>query len=311
MSRNDLKVVLEIEKKSPSDENGMFYRYAIGNFKLWFSQDMETGNIYSVGFKENGDALKDFELHIFADEDKQGGYYPNQFLIRPRSYPMTTQDAWEFMQNLKKACRVLDAVEEFFASSRHYALYAEHHFAGEKSIKVEAFPGKGGDAVYSQVYPVQGQDEALKMFREEHPEYKGCILTAEYVYSEHAPAVEKKEDKLISREALMDDILAHLGRSCQRWDSLSADWKNAWSVIVNYRLEDGDLVSREGLLNAVLGEMGCDGAYLGAEWQLLQEAIRFAPAAERPLEEKLADAQERSAGAEHSGTKENEKEGLF
>lgn len=224
MASQNLKVVLEIEKEAPKestyDYNGMFYRYAVGDFKLWFSQDIETGNIYSVGFKENGDVLKDFDLHIYADEDKQGGYYPNVFQIRPRSYPMTTGDAWEFMVKMKQACRLLDAVEEFFANSKHYELYAKYHYSGEKSIKVEAFvPNGDGKAVYSQVYPVQSQSDALVMFRKEHPEYTGCILVAETIYEK--------------------------GHS------------------------------------------------------------------EKPLEEKLAEAQERSAGAERNGAKENEKDGLF
>ena len=180
-----LKVVLEVEKESPSDKNGMFYRYSIGDFKLWFSQ-AEDGNIYSVGLVEDGDEFKDFDLSAYANEEgraeKSVGYYPNEFKIRPRSMPMTTADAWEFMVKMKQACRVLDAVEEFFASGKHYELFAKYHFTGEKSIKVEAFPGKGGASVFSQVYPVQSQDEALKIFREEHPEYKGCILVAENVY---------------------------------------------------------------------------------------------------------------------------------
>lgn len=260
MSKNDLKVVLEVEKEGAftPDRNEMFYRYAIGDFKLWFSQDMENGNIYSVGFKENGDALKDFELQIYADEHKNGGYYPNVFQIRPRSYSMTTGDAWEFMSQMRKACRVLDAVEGFFATSKHYELFAKHHYSGEKSIKVEAFPAKGGDAVYSQVYPVQSQDEALKMFREQHPEYKGCILVAENVYGKNVSVEEKKEDELISREGIMSDIVTYNVQHGRTYASMDDDWKKAWGIIANYHSEDGDLVSRAGLLDAVLNHFGCD-----------------------------------------------------
>ena len=199
MSEHELSVVLEVEKESPYRENEMFYRYAVGAFKLWFSQ-ADDGNIYSVGFKRNGDEFKDFELLIYADEDKCGGYYPNVFEIRPLSYPMTTSDAWEFMVKMKKACRVLDAVEEFFATSKHCELYAKYHYSGEKSVKVEAFSDKGGAAIYSQVYPVKSQDEALSMFREEHPEYKGCILVAEYVY-EKPLAVVLEDATLRASEA--------------------------------------------------------------------------------------------------------------
>lgn len=195
MGKNKLEVVLEVEKESPYRENEMFYRYLVGEFKLWFSQ-ADDGNIYTVGFMENGDALKDFELHIYADEDKRGGYYPNVFQIRPRSYPMATMDAWDYMANMKKACRVLDTVEEFFATSKHHELYVKHHPLGEKSIKVDAFvPNGDGKAVYSKVYPVQSQSDALVMFRKEHPEYTGYILVAENVYEK--PLSEKPlEEKL-------------------------------------------------------------------------------------------------------------------
>lgn len=181
MSKNALAVVLEVEKESANHENEMFYRYRIGDFKLWFSQ-ADNGNIYSVGFVEDGDELKDFDLHVYADEYGRGGYYPNVFEIRLRSCAMTTSEVRDYMVKAEKACAVLDTVENFFKTSKHFELYAKFHHMGEKSIRVEAFPAQGGAAVYGQVYPVRSQADALAMFREEHPEYKGCILVAENVY---------------------------------------------------------------------------------------------------------------------------------
>lgn len=196
MSKNHLAVVLDVERESTNQKNEMFYRYLVGDFVLWFSQDMDGGNIFSVGLREQGKELEDFEINVYCKEEgreeKHVGYYPNEFQVRPRSYPMTTQDAYEFMVKMRKACRILDTVEEFFATSKHYELYAKHHFSGEKSVKVEAYPAKGGDALCAQTYPVEAQDEALKMFREEHPEYKGCILTAGFVYGK--PLDEKLAD---------------------------------------------------------------------------------------------------------------------
>lgn len=306
MQKSNLAVVLEVEKKGTGElsrnGNEMFYRYAIGDFKLWFSQDMDSGNIYSVGLREDGSELADFELRVYANEEGRGGYFPNDFVIRPRSQPMSTDDARAFMRKFEKACMVLDAVEAFFESSKHYALYAKCHRIGEKSIKVEAFKDTGGAALYSQVYPVRSQADALTIFKAQHPEYKGCILVAEDVYDIDAPTEIKKEDEMISREAVMGDILAYFGRNNRTWDSLSEDCKRAWNVIEGYASSDGDLVSREGLLDAVLDQFGCDLAYLGADLQFMQEAIQCIPAASDNLVvELISDAKSRS-GARNADT---------
>lgn len=220
MNNKDLKVVLEVEKESANHENEMFYRYRVGDFKLWFTQDQGDGNIYSVGFAEDGDKFKDFEMYIFAHEEGRDGYFPNEFEIRPRSYGMATGDARAFMEKMEQACKVLDTVEEFFKNSKHYELYADKH--GIEFEKVEV------------------------------------------------------QDELIRRSDLMDAVLAHFDG---RWEAVDDDCRKVWNVIVNYDLHSGDLVNREGLLNAVLDEFGCDLAYYGRDLQFFQDAIIGIPAA--------------------------------
>lgn len=241
MSKNDLKVVLEVEKESSSviDQNAMFYRYRIGDFKLWFSQDNDSGNIFSVGLREEGKELEDFEVNVYCNEEgrkeKHVGYYPNEFKVRPRSYPMTTDEAQAFMVKMKKACAVLDTVEDFFKNSKHYERYAQAHGLESKA---------------------------------------------------------DIEDELISRKALMEDIEAYFG--CSR-NGIDEDCRKVWSIIANYNLQDGDLVSREGLLSAVLDEFGCDLAYYGRDLQFFQDAIVGIPAASKgKVDELIADASQRS-----------------
>lgn len=225
MNNNDLKVVLEVEKESANHENEMFYRYRVGDFRLWFSQDQENGNIYSVGLAEDGDKFKDFEMYVLEHEDEHGGYYPNQFNIRPKSYGMATGDAREFMGKMEQACAVLDTVENFFKNSKHYELYCKGH-----GIEVE----------------------------------KNCDNLSQI------------ECEMISRKALMEDIEAYFG--CSR-NGVDENCRKVWNIIANYNLQDGDLVSREGMLDAVLDEFGCDLAYYGRDLQFFQDAIVGVPAA--------------------------------
>lgn len=132
---SDLTVKLELEKQTDGQANEMFYRYAIADFKLWFAQNIENGNIYSVGFRQNADVLMDFELNVYANEEKRGGYYPNEFTMRGRSSAMSTDDARKYMRDMEKACAILDKVEEFFKTSKHFAIYSAAR--GEKTVDVE------------------------------------------------------------------------------------------------------------------------------------------------------------------------------
>lgn len=121
---SDLTVKLELEKETDGQANEMFYRYAIADFKLWFAQNIENGNIYSVGLRQNAEVLMDFELNVYANEEKRGGYYPNEFTLRGRSSAMSTDDARKYMRDMEKACAILDKVEEFFKTSKHFEIYS-------------------------------------------------------------------------------------------------------------------------------------------------------------------------------------------
>lgn len=124
---NNLFVRLELEKEMEGRNDEIFYRYAVGDFKLWFTQNIENGNIYSVGLREQGTELTNFDLYVLADEEGKDGYYPNQFFLSGRSGSMTTDEARKYILDMNKACTILDKVKEFFKTSKHYEVYCKFH----------------------------------------------------------------------------------------------------------------------------------------------------------------------------------------
>ncbi len=125
-------IELEVEKETVECPGEMFYRYLIDDFQIWFTQNQENGNIYSVGVREQGDALKDIEVFVGANEDARGGYYPNEFTLRPRSQAMTVEEAQVYVQNVLKANLVLNHIQEFFETSKHHELFCKYH--SEKTV---------------------------------------------------------------------------------------------------------------------------------------------------------------------------------
>lgn len=382
MSNQKLDAVLDVEKESANYDHEMFYRYRVGDFKLWFSQDQENGNIYSVGFVEDGDRLKDFELRISANEYGRDGYYPNKFEIRPRSYGMATGDAREFMAKMEQACRVLDAVEAFFKNSKHYALYAEKH--GIEVPKGQELARVNGDFPtleeirrdYRELMGIIGDVKTIAQAREVAEKYGiqveinacqidnfeqysfdsdiefisysayGCLRDIyDYLYVDrvikfdvqnnvlgyHFPfeiteddlteenyrawvdsarkqaglGVEEKRaeipDEVISRKGLLAEIQAHFGCDSQ---GLDEDCRSVWSVIENYDLQSGDLISRNDLLNAVQDVVGCDLAYYGRDLQFFQDAIVGVPAASKGnLDALISDAEQKYSGMNKDDSK--------
>ena len=72
MEHKALDVILEVEKKSPSLAGAMFYRYGMGDYQFWFSQDMETGNIYSLSLRERDNAA--FGLQKSQNAAEKGAF---------------------------------------------------------------------------------------------------------------------------------------------------------------------------------------------------------------------------------------------
>lgn len=130
-----LTVRLGLEKPM-EDRNRVgetFYRYGIGDYKFWFSQNTEDGNIYSVTVAPRSKAAGEFGLYV--THEGMDDFYPNVFEVHGYAPTMTSGQAREYAQRLEKACAVLDKIEEFFKTSKHYEIYRK---AQEKSADMQA-----------------------------------------------------------------------------------------------------------------------------------------------------------------------------
>lgn len=128
MGREELKIVLDTERHlSGGAPDTMFYRYLIGDFELRFTQDMKNGNVLNVKLEERGDELEDFEINVRDTQLQFGVFYPTKFEIEPLNYPRRVEEIKEHLEKWQKAMQVLSAVEEFFATSKHFELFSKHN----------------------------------------------------------------------------------------------------------------------------------------------------------------------------------------
>lgn len=125
---NHLAVVLDTEKHlSGGGPDTMFYRYFIGDFELRFTQDMKNGNLLNVKLEEQGNELEDFKISVKDTQLQFGVFYPTRFEVEPLNYPRRVEEVKEHLEKWQKAMKVLSAVEEFFATSKHFELFSKHH----------------------------------------------------------------------------------------------------------------------------------------------------------------------------------------
>ena len=125
--------------------------------------------------------------------------------------------------------------------------------------------------------------------------YKRWVSAEKERLTERGIIPPAKADEMISREAVMSEIVSYNVQHGRSYASMDADWKKAWGIIADYGVEDCDLVSREGLLDAVLYQFGCDLAYYGGDLRFIQEAIEQSPAVSAgKVDELISDAAERS-----------------
>lgn len=110
-----MAVVLE---KKEQKEAEVFYRYRIGNFKMWFTQHMYSGDIFGVSVSCDNEEYKDFELYVVVNEEGDR-WYPNEFTLRGISSRMTTTEAKVYMRKMTEVCAVLDQIKHFFRTSFH------------------------------------------------------------------------------------------------------------------------------------------------------------------------------------------------
>lgn len=117
----NIQPILELHIQEES-ENSQFYRYSVGDYRVWFSQKNDTGHIYNASIvPKDGDVSTDFEL--FADDDTRDCFYPNKFTIRGRCPYMTIEDAQKYMAAMNNAVDHLKAIKTLFLEGKHYELF--------------------------------------------------------------------------------------------------------------------------------------------------------------------------------------------
>ena len=112
-------IVLE---KKVEQQDGVFYRYAIGKIKFWFVQQNNTGDIYCVYTSiEDKEYSNDFEIRIY--NDRNDTFYPIQFRMEVRSQDILTSAVDGLVEKIKYISSVVDAIQNFFETSEHRQKY--------------------------------------------------------------------------------------------------------------------------------------------------------------------------------------------
>lgn len=115
-----MDIILE---KKLEQQGEVFYRYAIGNIKFWFSQANDSGNIYVVYVSvEDKEYADDFEICIY-NNDRNDVYYPVQFRMEIRRQDILTSAIDEHIEKIKYISSIVDAIQNFFETSEHRQAY--------------------------------------------------------------------------------------------------------------------------------------------------------------------------------------------
>ena len=108
---------VKLEKKEEKG-NEVFYRYRIGSYKMWFVQNVRSGDIFTVSTATSDKEYEDFDLYVVA-YDEGDRWYPVEFKLRGFSPRMTTAEAALYAKRMTEVCVVLDAIQNFFETSFH------------------------------------------------------------------------------------------------------------------------------------------------------------------------------------------------
>lgn len=118
--------VLELKNEY---SNSNFYRYRINNTVFWFSQNLETGNIYHVSVRD--EKYPDIEFYVddyIEGKGSENKFYPTQVRFRlPHQTIKSYKDENEFNYMFQYLCLVRSSLQGFFESSEHAKLYWEKH----------------------------------------------------------------------------------------------------------------------------------------------------------------------------------------
>ena len=149
---NGLAVVLDTERHlSGGSQDTMFYRYLIGDFELRFTQDKRNGSVSNLALRAQGEELDCFAIEVHEDEVAWRVFYPTEFRVRTIAFPRTPEDVHEHLQDWKKSLLLVEKLEEFFKTSKHYELFCKHN-------SIEKISNSLDDALFCARMRSEGED---------------------------------------------------------------------------------------------------------------------------------------------------------
>lgn len=118
-----LKAILELTKENEGDD--IFYRYNIDGTKVWFMQQQDNGNIYTVSIRP-GDEFDDIVEFYMQDDYHSDVYYPLGIEICTRQR-LTLKQMDEYIDLMQHTKEVATAIMNIFESGIHKECYDKFH----------------------------------------------------------------------------------------------------------------------------------------------------------------------------------------
>lgn len=115
-----IKPILELHIADAHDDE-QFYRYCVGDYRVWFSQKNDNGNIYSVSIAPQKGVTTDFEL--YAIDRTMDRFYPDEFTITGHCPRLSIEQGQQYIVAMQRALDCLEAIKTLFLSGPHYELY--------------------------------------------------------------------------------------------------------------------------------------------------------------------------------------------
>lgn len=114
-------VKLELKEERLNDKS--FYRYRYETCKIWFDQDLNTGNVFFVGISD--EQYPDVDYYVDDPEDR---CYPSRVRLDfPRLFIESESDYDQANKKLQYCCLRRYAIEHFLLSGDHYKLWWKNH----------------------------------------------------------------------------------------------------------------------------------------------------------------------------------------
>ena len=111
------------------DKEDMFYKYNIDGNLIWFSQNQNNGNIYTVYVRLKECIDEYFDVWVHCEDNKL--FYPYNVIIEVnhlRIKPSEVEEVVHGMNYVNKLCHMIMSI---FKLEEHYSLWSKHN---EKNV---------------------------------------------------------------------------------------------------------------------------------------------------------------------------------